>query len=76
MGLLQDIARAPIIIDAMEAMESISRYPDLTRLGILEGAGAGLGLVTIIRVRCAGTVVKEEAVLALVELTRSTLQAI
>jgi hypothetical protein len=38
MGWLQATFRARVIIDAIEAMVSISSYPDLTRLGISERA--------------------------------------
>ena len=37
----------------MEAMESASRYPDLTRLGISAGAVVGPVLITTIRAKCA-----------------------
>jgi hypothetical protein len=69
---------AQAIIDKTEAMESISRYPDLTRLGISAGAAVVPGLIIIIRAKCAATGAEEGAVLGLVELTRSTtlLQAI
>jgi hypothetical protein len=53
MGWLQDTHRAQGIIDAMGAMVSISRCPDLTRLGISAGAAEGLGLITTIRTKCA-----------------------
>jgi hypothetical protein len=43
MERLQATPLAQAIIDAMGAMESISRYPDLTRLGISEGAVVDAG---------------------------------
>jgi hypothetical protein len=48
----------------MGAMESTSRYPDLTRLGISAGAAEEPGLITIIRAKCAATGAEEEAGLA------------
>jgi hypothetical protein len=73
---LQDTHRARVITEPMAETASISRYPDLTRLGIsAEGAGA-VGLITIIRAKCAATGAAEEGALALGGLTRSTVLAV
>jgi hypothetical protein len=45
-------------------MESTSRYPDLTRLGISAEEGVGQGLTIHIAAKCAATGAEEEVVLA------------
>jgi hypothetical protein len=74
MERLQITPLALAIIDATAATGSISRYPDLTLLGISAGAVVEPDLITAIRAKCAGTVERAVVVLAVVEQTQSTQQ--
>jgi hypothetical protein len=72
MERLQATRHARGIIVVMGAMVSISRYPDLTRLGIsAEGAGE-LGLIIIIPAKCVETAGRAVVVLAHGRRTLST----